>query len=518
MPEPTLHIRPRPDDSFAPIDGGPSGIPAPVTIRDRRELPFFQVRLKAVQAIRNEVGGPRRLRTIGFYALLCQLANEQRHTGEHRRLQFTYDTLASRGGVAKRNIKLMLDFLQRADVVRYERLTDSQRGATISTLHLLIQDGAWTAITVAMADRLAAPRAGGHLLRELGLVIALLEFCIAQREQLHGTSAAVTRPEIARQAGLTIDRVDQCNRLLQAAGLLTITRRRPLNGGRNLASLYLIHEAPLPSDQEGETELAGPQTETTRAESRNPQGPKPVLAGPQNGTGRAEELNRQSGISAISGTKTPPSNTHTGANVEKSWIEEPPASPDLQPGGGGAEDPAESLCLAFLTVWEPVLGHSPQHDYHAHHRQWQAAASRLLKRHTRDRLDRALEQMLVDEIVGSRALTLPAFEKVADQLIARHHARRHQTRSPNKRATVDQLGWQDAKEHLQRAVQRYGRDHRDQALTELTAHDPLLVEFVHRVRWSALCEQPIQYVERRYAELWSEIVDQSRQQREEPAA
>src|SRR5450631_3830964 len=81
--------------------------PGPVTIRDRRELPFFQVRLNAVQAIRTQVSGPRRLRAIGFYGLLCQLANEQRHTGEHRRLQFTYDLLAARGGISRRNVKVM---------------------------------------------------------------------------------------------------------------------------------------------------------------------------------------------------------------------------------------------------------------------------------------------------------------------------------------------------------------------------------------------------------------------------
>jgi len=273
--------------------------PRPVTIRDRRELPFFQVRLKAVQAIRTELNGPRRLRTIGFYGLLCQLANEQRHTGEHRRLQFTYDLLANRGGIARRNVKVMLDYLQHAGVARYERLTDAERGATVSILHLLVHNGSWTPISVAMADRLATPRPGGHPLRELGLLIILLEFCAAQRESQDGVTAEVTRGEIADQAGLTVDRVDQCNHHLQDAGVLTITRRRSSNGGRHLASLYTIHEAPAAMEQGLNwnrqcrvTKLPGPWMRTGRAANGNSQSRRWELAGPQKGTHRTEMSGR----------------------------------------------------------------------------------------------------------------------------------------------------------------------------------------------------------------------------------
>ena len=37
-----------------------------VEVRDRRELPFFQVRLGALAAIREAACGPRRLRALGF--------------------------------------------------------------------------------------------------------------------------------------------------------------------------------------------------------------------------------------------------------------------------------------------------------------------------------------------------------------------------------------------------------------------------------------------------------------------
>ena len=45
-------------------------------------------------------------------------------------------------------------------------------------------------------------------------------------------------------------------------------------------------------------------------------------------------------------------------------------------------------------------------------------------------LQHALDYMLGDEILGSSALTLPGFAKVADQLLARHHARSRRAVSP----------------------------------------------------------------------------------------
>jgi len=83
----------------------------PVEIRERRELPFFQVRLRGLSQIRSHVDGPRRVRTIGFYALICQIANEQRHTGQHRTVQITYEQLAQRSGAGRSSIRRLLDVL-----------------------------------------------------------------------------------------------------------------------------------------------------------------------------------------------------------------------------------------------------------------------------------------------------------------------------------------------------------------------------------------------------------------------
>ncbi len=73
--------------------------------------------------------------------------------------------------------------------------------------------------------------------------------------------------------------------------------------------------------------------------------------------------------------------------------------------------------------------------------------------------------------------------------------------------------WEEAKQSIQRAIQRHGRDGRAAALSELAEQNELLVRFVEKVRWSSLCGQEWRYVDRDYAELWAELVQQA-----EPAA
>jgi hypothetical protein len=117
-----------------------------------------------------------------------------------------------------------------------------------------------------MADRLAQDRPGGHLLRDLGLVVVLLEFCGQQRDQHGGLRAEVMRGDIAERTGLTVDRVDDCNRVLEHAGVLEINRRRAANGGRNLPSMYTIIEAGPPEIQGGVSETTAQRNGTARAE------------------------------------------------------------------------------------------------------------------------------------------------------------------------------------------------------------------------------------------------------------
>jgi hypothetical protein len=128
--------------------------------------------------------------------------------------------------------------------------------------------------------------------------------------------------------------------------------------------------------------------------------------------------------------------------------------------------------------------------------------------------------MVTDEILGSQALTMPGFVRVADQLIARHYARqqRGRLRPAAKAGGGERLGWEEAKRLLERAVARHGRDGRAEAVGELAQANELLAQFVDRVRWARLCEQPLQDVDRQYAEIWAELNHEANQQREEPAA
>ena len=63
---------------------------------------------------------------------------------------------------------------------------------------------------------------------------------------------------LAEQTGLAVDRVDDCNRVLERCGLLEIERHRTANGGRYLPSVYAVREAPNGSDCSSDDRLSPP--------------------------------------------------------------------------------------------------------------------------------------------------------------------------------------------------------------------------------------------------------------------
>jgi hypothetical protein len=262
-----------------------------VAVRDRRHLPFFQVHLRAVRAIRAHAAGPRRLRAIGFYGLLCQLANEQRHVGDHQRVHANYDTLCDRAGIGRSTVKTLLDILIGAGVVGIQRTSDSSTGTVTTLLRLPVQEPPWTAMTVVMAERLGQARGDGHPLRDLGAVITLLELCAEQRGNRGGLAAEVVRADLAERAGLSIDALDRCNRALEAAGVLQIERRRQGSGGRHLPSVYTIVEPDdgVAADQDWGGRVSGP-------------------GWPQNRTGVAARQDSRSQDAATVGPETRPFN------------------------------------------------------------------------------------------------------------------------------------------------------------------------------------------------------------------
>jgi hypothetical protein len=465
-----------------------------VAVRDRRHLPFFQVHLRAVRAIRAHAAGPRRLRAIGFYGLLCQLANEQRHVGDHQFVQTSYDTLCDRARIGRSTLKTLLDILVDAGVVRIQRTWDRFTGAVTTLLHLPIQEPPWTAMTVVMAERLTEARGDGHPLRDLGAVITLLEVCAEQRGDRGGLAAEVVRADLAELAGLSIDTLDRCNSALEAAGVLQIERRRQGPGGRHLPSVYTIVEPAngVAAEQDCGGRISGP-------------------GWPQIRTGVAAFQDSRSQDAATVGPETRPSNARGGSpEVEEQLENITPPTPRPRPigtaagGQGEPGSPAERLCERLCATWEPVLGDGPRLAFGRDRQAWVNAASSLLERHPADRLEQALRYAPQDTVLSSRAISMPGFAAIADDLIVRANARRlHQTDRDRTACGAGAGGWPDARVALERAIRRHGRDNPHAARTELIAQDPLFAAFLKQVRWTELCEQELRYVERRYAEIWA---------------
>ena len=342
-----------------------------VQIRDRRELPYFQIRLQAVEAIRNSVSGPWRARTIGFYTVCCDLANEQRATGDHRRFVCTQHGLAARAHVSTKSIRRLIDSLESAGVLRYELLQDRERGAMVSIFHLPMQDGAFVALTLASSERLQAShnqvligKRRGYLTRDLGVLVSLLEFCWAQRDVAGERRARVQRAELARRNGLSIDTLDDTLAVLQAAGMLQITTERAANGGRYLPSIYDIIEprqlapdaslsapsaarrhletAPVAggNSRGGSREITGRQTENGQAAPGLSQDGAPESAGRCLDDDREAYGQSQGGKSATPDAHRPPSMAR--ARTEKNSKPEkknktPPYPPTRQKGGDAVD-------------------------------------------------------------------------------------------------------------------------------------------------------------------------------------
>ena len=180
--------------------------------------------------------------------------------------------------------------------IDYGLVNDPTRAAPVGVMQLLIHDGPWEAITVAMANEIARPRRGGHVLRDLGLVTILLEFCAEQRDHHGGLRAEITRGDIAARAGLTVDRVDDCNRILEQCGILEISRRRSEQG-------WAQPRKRLRDPRGAEPRNRGRRTRTGRADKQDWQGGERGPAGRRTRTGRAARQDCQGGERGLAGRK-----------------------------------------------------------------------------------------------------------------------------------------------------------------------------------------------------------------------
>jgi hypothetical protein len=199
---------------------------------------------------------------------LCQLANEQHATCEHKRLIATYSDLTRRARISASSLKVILRGLDEAGAARHEVRVDRLRGSLPSIIYLPVQDGPWIGITVDMADQLVA-QTEVRPLAALGLLVVLLEFCDQQREIHGGLVAETTRAEISRRPGCSSDSLDTWVKALESVAVLKVTRRRAL-GGAHLPNLWELSErADRPIQQ---TRSAWPHASSALAEPENTPG------------------------------------------------------------------------------------------------------------------------------------------------------------------------------------------------------------------------------------------------------
>ena len=495
----------------------------PVAIRDRRTLPFFQVRLRAVQEIRNCVSGPRRARTLGLYALLCQLANEQRATGEHLRLTATYADLTRRGGLGPNSLKVILGVLEDAGAARYEVRVDRLRGSLPSVIHLPVQDGPWIGITVDMAEHLAA-QSEVRSLSALGLLVVLLEFCDEQREAHGGLVAETTRADIARRLGCSSDSLDTWVKALERVGVLTVTRRRGA-GGAHLPNLWELKELADARPEQARPE--GSQDDSGLADNENRPGPQreapgrrsgrslaengkcppepAEVPGPQIDSGVAEEEKGPGGNTANPTSADRPFNGRGGDQPELSASENslPPTPSAAIAEGGKADDQADvMLCQALLAVLEVTRGGGPARRYADDRDGWHAAARRVLVDHPADKTLEAIAYLEFDQIVGTKVRSMPDLERHIEDLRHRSHVARRQTTGSDCGATSTAPAWAAAFGHIKAAIRRHGAGGSAAARNELAELHEAYARFIDSVGWSSLCHDSPGRSEYEWKQAW----------------
>jgi len=523
---------------------GRDAVSGAVAVRDLRDLPFFQVRLRAIEAIRATAEERSLARAIGFYAICCQLANEQRHTGEHRSFTSNYDELSTRARVARKTVRAMLATLDQAEVLKVELTPDLERGAVITTLHLPIQDGPFAAITVAMANRVAANHGrtivrtgrgeiGGYLTRDLGMIATLIEFCVRQYGENNGARALLERAELARRTGLSIDSVDNCVKVLEALELLVVERRRGSNGGRFRPSIYsliepgqgaLVDHGHRPTAQErqgGGSVTPTRSLEPCNPESENSQGRAPNPARTTTETENAEARSAQGGKSALRNPQPPPSIARARLAAEET-IENTQPSPqqdqrpadvmaESQTGGQGSDRvyDAAVLCTRLIDTLAESRGPGPARRYDAEPDVWHAAAARILADHPIEKVLEAIAYLPRDQVIGTKVRSMPDLERLIEDLRHRAHAARAVTGGQAGRGASGAPGWPEAKALLMRAIQRHGGGGKAAAFAELEARHSQLRVFAVQVGWGSLCRDSFEKQDYVYRTSWDALTRQA---------
>jgi len=507
-----------------------------VTVRDRRTLPFFMVRLEPLQEIRNNISGPRRARALGMYALLCQMANEQRAKGEQRRVIATYKQLTARGGLSPNSLKVILRALENAGAAHYQVRIDPLRGSMPSLIELPRQDGAWFAISVHMADHLGRQTAI-RLLPALGLLVVLLEFCDEQRESHGGMVAETTRTQIARRLGCSTDSLDAWAKALQGAGVLTVTRRQG-EGGANLPNLWEICEVANAGVQQDDASATNPNGDGAEADDDQQAGRRAELPAPTADIGLAENQKHPPGepdaptpragdcLAAAekchTGEAATPASDQRPFNARRRNQPEGPTTENSVPptpaissdsvGEGGMDQEAIDLCRALLAVLEATRGSGPTRRYGEDSARWHAAAHRVLAEHPVDKVLDAIAYLERDHIIGTKVRSMPDLEHHIEDLRHRAHAASRQHVAPEQSSAGDAPPWALALGQIKVAIRSHGAGGAAAARTQLDAKHSAYGRFIDAVGWSSLCHDNSSYSEYDWKRAWEQACTTSTQE------
>jgi hypothetical protein len=424
-----------------------------LAVRDRRELPFVMVRLDALEAIRSHASGLPRARTLGLYALLCLLANEQRATGERRTLTASRDDLCARARIGSSSLAAAKRLLVQCGVASWQVGCDERGAPAASVIELLVQDRGFVALSVAsitmLLDRCTSP------LPPLALLASLLEVC--ERTAPGQSAAEISRAELAGRLGCSLDTLDRWRATLRGLGLLRTERRADPRGHGYLPTLWTILE---PTDPTRTTEPTYPHQDTDLAANGDRPARISEPAWPQDNTDCAATENRPSPAAASPG---PAMRLHARAGEDREREGEtltPPTPSSPQSGGGEGEltEQITRLCDALLQALA-VRGPGPRRRYEAQPAHWHGSAQRILADVPLERVLEALAYLPGDQVVGTRVRGMPELEENLEELLFRCAAAGGGSRSD--------------------AGERLGREH------------PSLAEFARAFGWRRLREMEL---------------------------
>ena len=383
---------------------------------------------RALEAIHEHSEGTARGKALGLYVVLCDLANEQRHVGQHQRIEATYDDLIERlrtpkkrGSIGRSSLRELLTVLDDAAVAHYTVQIDPRIGRIPSVIEIPEQRGRHIQVTIKSIRSLATQPI--DLLPALGLIATLLALCDDQG----APQAEASRKHITGQLGWRSPRtLDALVTALESAGLLKVTQQQD-ERGRSRPRLWDVIEPDESFDTAAAT-FSEPGTDsglwgggggTVRGSAENDGDAKPGLSSSGTGTVGVRPQEPQGADITSFGPAAARPYARVGDVQEKDKKTPKPPSPSgpEAPVGGEqrTEDLKEQLCEDLLATLQPRNGDGPRRAYEQRRNQWLRAAGEVLSRYSIEQAHVAMAYMLTDYVKGSAGVSMPGFANVVER-------------------------------------------------------------------------------------------------------